>query len=194
MADGPSRARCDDTPSAPCPELVMAVLAAPWVRPGEGRFSSLLRPRFKSHRDHPKHPPRPGRPRCAVWCVACPSAQVARSCRRGERELAARAKWETEQEQQKRARSEALESTRRSHPHAARALDARSRQVHCHVRGPGRPLRCRLAASFRPSLHAHCSLAPPRTGEGSHHERRTRTRTRREARRTDTPRATTRVT
>ena len=80
------------------------------------------------------------------------------------------------------------------HPHAARALGARSRRVHCGVRGPGRPLRCRLAASFRPSHHAHCSLAPPRTGEGSHHERQTRTRTRREARRADTPRATTRVT
>ena len=62
VADGPSRARCDDEPPA-CAGLAMAVLAAPWVRPGEGRFSSLLRPRFKSHRDQPKHPPRPGRPR-----------------------------------------------------------------------------------------------------------------------------------
>ena len=67
----------------------------------------------------PRSPKTPTAPwsstRCAVWCVACPSAQVARSRQRGERELAARAEWETEQaEQQKSARSEALESARRS--------------------------------------------------------------------------------
>ena len=56
MADWPSRAQCDDVPPAR-PRLAMAVLPAPWVRSGESRFSSLLRPRFISHRDHPKTPP-----------------------------------------------------------------------------------------------------------------------------------------
>ena len=45
MADWPSRAQCDDVPPAR-PRLAMAVLPAPWVRSGESRFSSLLRPRF----------------------------------------------------------------------------------------------------------------------------------------------------
>ena len=39
VADGPSRARCDDELPACAAGLAMAVLAAPWVRPGEGRFS-----------------------------------------------------------------------------------------------------------------------------------------------------------
>ena len=138
---------------------------APWVCPGEGRFSSLLRPRFKSHRDHPKHPPRPGRPAVCRVVRRVPIRGVARSRRRGERELAARAEWETGQEQQEIARSEALESARRSgststRQHAARALGEFTAAF--AARG-GRSAV--VLASFRPSLHAQSSLAPPRAGE-----------------------------
>ena len=196
VADGPSRARCDDEPPA-CAGLAMAVLAAPWVRPGEGRFSSLLRPRFKSHRDQPKHPPRPGRPRgvpCGVSRARPRKLRAPAGVGSGSSQRVRNGKGNKNKKKERQVRGARERTALGLHPHAARALGARSRRVHCGVRGPGRPLRCRLAASFRPSHHAHCSLAPPRTGEGSHHERQTRTRTRREARRADTPRATTRVT
>lgn len=115
----------------------------------------------------PRSPQTPTAPRSSSVCRVArrvPIRGVARSRRRRERELAARAECEKGQEQQEIARSEALESARRSGSTSTPARGARSRRVHCRVRGPGRPLRC-LLASFRPSLHAQSSLAPPRAGE-----------------------------
>ena len=138
-----------------------------WPPPGCALARAASLPYCDPASNHTAITPKPTAPRSSPVCHVArrvPIRGVARSRRRRERELAARAECETGQEQQEIARSEALESARRSGSTSTPARGARSRRVHCRVRGPGRPLRC-LLAWFRPSLHAQSSLAPPRAGE-----------------------------